>query len=222
MFDIKRARKLESCESRISNENNVMDSQLATEILIQRHENSRSSKRWRMGFYKAGDGYGNIYESNSMEIVSKIITDAKVSTYLGERQVHDSKLPIQSVIFEGSIVGEQKKEIYDQEESWTACAMSSIGTMAGKPHDKFSPSMFLSDPSKKSSRLENCNQDYYTFDNTRNAALYSVGQVWAIYNEEGMPRRYAQIICIDEFPFRLHVSWFNLFQLQPMRENGMN
>ncbi|KAK6256195.1 hypothetical protein SCA6_017500 [Theobroma cacao] len=177
MFDIKRARKLESCESRISNENNVMDSQLATEILIQRHENSRSSKRWRMGFYKAGDGYGNIYESNSMEIVSKIITDAKVSTYLGERQVHDSKLPTQSVICEGSIVGEQKKEIYDQEESWTACAMSSIGTMAGKPHDKFSPSMFLSDPSKKSSRLENCNQDYDTFDNTRNAALYSVGQI---------------------------------------------
>ncbi|XP_021297936.1 uncharacterized protein LOC110426923 [Herrania umbratica] len=140
MFDIKRARNQESCESRISNENNVMDSQLATEILIQRHENSRSSKRWRMGSYKTGDGYGNIYDSNSMEIVSKIITDAEVSTYLGERQVHDSKLPTQSVILKAQFVGEQKKEIYDQEASCTACAMSSIDTMAGKPHDKFSPS----------------------------------------------------------------------------------
>ncbi|XVF13833.1 hypothetical protein REPUB_Repub09cG0002400 [Reevesia pubescens] len=198
MFDIKRARKLESCLSKISNQDNVIDSQLATEI--QRREDSQSSKNWRMEYsYKGEDGDGNICESNSMEIPLKIITDEEVSNYLGERQVHDSILTTQ-------FVGGNEKQIYDQEASGiSACAMSRIYTTAGKPHDNISPSMCLSG---QSSWSKNCNQDYYNFDNSRKAELSSVDQIWATYDEDGMPRIYAQIICIDQFPLRLYVSWF--------------
>ncbi|XVF59945.1 hypothetical protein PTKIN_Ptkin08bG0002500 [Pterospermum kingtungense] len=209
MFDIKRARKLESYVSSISNRENVIDPRLAAEVSTQRHEDSLSSKSWRMGSCKVGDGDRNIYESNSMEIPSKTITDAEISNYLGERQVHDSKLTTQPVLLKAQFIGEQNKEIYDQEGSQvSACALSRTYSMARKPHDNESLSMCLSDPSKESSCSKNCNQDYHNFDDTRKAEVLSVGQVWATYDEEGMPRRYAQISCIGALPFRLHVNWF--------------
>lgn len=41
----------------------------------------------------------------------------------------------------------------------------------------------------------------------RGVNSFVVGQIWAAYDEEKMPLRYARINSINRFPFSLHISW---------------
>lgn len=52
------------------------------------------------------------------------------------------------------------------------------------------------------------------FDGTKKIETFEVGQIWAAYDREMLPRRYARINHISESPFRLEVTW-----LQPIPQN---
>lgn len=54
---------------------------------------------------------------------------------------------------------------------------------------------------------KNCYGDFYNFDNNRKAEVFYVGQVWAAYDEENMPRNYAWINSIDSSTFKVLVYW---------------
>ncbi|KAF9612315.1 hypothetical protein IFM89_038918 [Coptis chinensis] len=49
--------------------------------------------------------------------------------------------------------------------------------------------------------------NHYGFGNNRKAELFAVGQIWAAYDEERMPRCYARIDKVGHSPFRLGVTW---------------
>ncbi|XP_042491198.1 uncharacterized protein LOC122070999 [Macadamia integrifolia] len=48
--------------------------------------------------------------------------------------------------------------------------------------------------------------DYYNFNNNRKAEAFSVGQVWAAYDQENMPRRYHRICGFIMKPFQLRFT----------------
>ncbi|KAA8530056.1 hypothetical protein F0562_004765 [Nyssa sinensis] len=63
--------------------------------------------------------------------------------------------------------------------------------------------------SEKLVASKSCDQEFYYFDNIRKGEVFAVSQVWAAYDEENMPRKYAQICNIDELPFRfIQISWW--------------
>ncbi|KAF9618942.1 hypothetical protein IFM89_002937 [Coptis chinensis] len=49
--------------------------------------------------------------------------------------------------------------------------------------------------------------NHYDFGSNRKAELFAVGQIWAAYDEERMPRCYARIDKVGHLPFRLGVTW---------------
>lgn len=55
---------------------------------------------------------------------------------------------------------------------------------------------------------------FHDFNGTREPHVFVVGQIWAAYDEEYLPRRYARINNISRSPFGLDVTW-----LQPVPSN---
>ncbi|KAK3118922.1 hypothetical protein QOZ80_9BG0710610 [Eleusine coracana subsp. coracana] len=50
--------------------------------------------------------------------------------------------------------------------------------------------------------------DFFNFEKLRDVSLFSVGQIWALYdNLDGMPRYYAQIKHFDPSNFKVHLAW---------------
>ncbi|KNA16500.1 hypothetical protein SOVF_088420 [Spinacia oleracea] len=52
------------------------------------------------------------------------------------------------------------------------------------------------------------------FDGTMKAVSFEAGQIWAAYDNEKFPRRYARINSISESPFQINVTW-----LRPVPQN---
>ncbi|KAL6655059.1 hypothetical protein ACP70R_005885 [Stipagrostis hirtigluma subsp. patula] len=50
--------------------------------------------------------------------------------------------------------------------------------------------------------------DFFDFDACRDASLFAVDQIWALYDDlDGMPRYYARIRRIDTYNFRVQYTW---------------
>ncbi|KAL6654044.1 hypothetical protein ACP70R_007509 [Stipagrostis hirtigluma subsp. patula] len=50
--------------------------------------------------------------------------------------------------------------------------------------------------------------DIFDFENIRDANLFAVGQIWALYDKlDAMPRFYAQVKHFDPSNFKIHLSW---------------
>ncbi|KAL2939653.1 DnaJ-like protein subfamily B member 14 [Bienertia sinuspersici] len=50
-------------------------------------------------------------------------------------------------------------------------------------------------------------EDIYNFGSRKKAIAFEVGQIWAAYDSEILPRKYAHINYVSESPFRLDVTW---------------
>ncbi|XP_068666648.1 uncharacterized protein [Aristolochia californica] len=59
------------------------------------------------------------------------------------------------------------------------------------------------------------NPDFYNFENNRKTNMFVVGQVWAAYDKDRLPRRYAQIGKVIPLPFKVCVTWLNPDLLSP-------
>ncbi|XP_021736043.1 uncharacterized protein LOC110702615 [Chenopodium quinoa] len=57
-------------------------------------------------------------------------------------------------------------------------------------------------------------ENFINFDDAKKAEAFEVGQIWAAYDSENYPRRYARINNVSESPFRLDVTW-----LRPIPQN---
>ena len=69
-------------------------------------------------------------------------------------------------------------------------------------------------PAPRSIQSQRSDGHFYDFDGTREPHVFVVGQIWAAYDEEHLPRRYARIHTISRSPFALNVTW-----LQPVPSN---
>lgn len=50
--------------------------------------------------------------------------------------------------------------------------------------------------------------DFFDFEKLRDANLFAIGQIWALYdNLDGMPRYYARIKSFDASNFKVHLTW---------------
>ncbi|OMO85543.1 hypothetical protein CCACVL1_10113 [Corchorus capsularis] len=129
-----------------------------------------------------------------------------------QRKVFDDKRARKLECYASGILDSEATETLCQtHENSSSCESSKMGTY--KAGDDMitdaEVSINLGETQPQSSCLKDCNQDYYNFVDARKRDIYSVGQIWATYDEEDLPRKYAQITWIDESSFRLFVSWLN-------------
>ncbi|OMO99292.1 hypothetical protein COLO4_13368 [Corchorus olitorius] len=129
-----------------------------------------------------------------------------------QRKVFDEKRARQLECYASGILDSEATETLCQtHENSSSCESPKMGCY--KAGDDIitdaEVSINLGETQAQSSCLKDCNQDYYNFVNARKRDIYSVGQIWATYDEEGLPRKYARITWIDESSFRLLVSWLN-------------
>lgn len=132
-----------------------------------------------------------------------------------ERDVHDPEIPAQIEVTNGIHADdEQRKVTCTQERSMiSACVKRRITVGTEKTANSMSSSVVSDCSSDKSSWSvkskvgKNCFPVFYNFEYIRKPQLFTVGQVWAAYDDENMPRKYARINSIYKFPFRLHISW---------------
>ncbi|KAK9271631.1 hypothetical protein L1049_001994 [Liquidambar formosana] len=132
---------------------------------------------------------------SSEDIPAERIIDVGAGV-LREREVKPEEISTLTRVTRGiHVLDEQREEICAQEASNMISPVNfdcssqklfwSLNSMTGKSYDR----------------------DFYDFDDIRKAEVFAVGQVWAAYDEEGMPRSYAWINNIDKLPFRLNISW---------------
>ncbi|CAO2829688.1 unnamed protein product [Amaranthus hypochondriacus] len=50
-------------------------------------------------------------------------------------------------------------------------------------------------------------EDIYNIDGSKKGKVFEAGQIWAAYDSENLPRKYARINNVLEVPFRLDVTW---------------
>lgn len=62
-------------------------------------------------------------------------------------------------------------------------------------------------PDLSTTPIQRSDGGFYNFDGIRKAESFAVGQIWAAYDDENLPRRYARIDGISKSPFRLHITW---------------
>lgn len=57
--------------------------------------------------------------------------------------------------------------------------------------------------------IKKCCREYSKLDDIRKLEVFAIGQVWASYDEEDMPRNHALIIKIKihESPIRMFINW---------------
>ncbi|KAJ4822070.1 hypothetical protein Tsubulata_039494 [Turnera subulata] len=88
-------------------------------------------------------------------------------------------------------------------------AQAAKGTAPHIPSDKnvagpANVTSFLSSIPVPSQFSIRSHQEYHSFNDGRKAEVFAVGQVWATYDDEGMPRNYAQIVNIS--PTRIYIT----------------
>ncbi|GJN04551.1 hypothetical protein PR202_ga22110 [Eleusine coracana subsp. coracana] len=94
-----------------------------------------------------------------------------------------------------------KVDIQEKGESADRSDLDDINTQAADSQEKkkntcYSELVSFPDP------------DFFNFEKLRDVSLFSVGQIWALYdNLDGMPRYYAQIKHFDPSNFKVHLAW---------------
>lgn len=61
--------------------------------------------------------------------------------------------------------------------------------------------------------------DFFDFEKLRDANLFAIGQIWALYdNLDGMPRYYAKIKHFDASNFKVHLTWLERIAMNEAEE----
>ncbi|KAJ4947957.1 hypothetical protein NE237_005555 [Protea cynaroides] len=109
-----------------------------------------------------------------------------------------------------SIVDEPRKKICAQEAAWvSSCRGTGLNGGAGRSLNSMN-STVGSGSSQRNPPQSLCRMpesDFYDFKNNRKAEVFSVGQVWAVYDQESMPRRYCRICGFTMLPFQLRFTY---------------
>ncbi|XP_058102937.1 uncharacterized protein LOC131246633 [Magnolia sinica] len=106
-----------------------------------------------------------------------------------------------------------KEKIGTQEAGWISALKKSKGNVAerckddvgiGMGCDVYDENMCLSTRPIYRKRPD---PDFYDFEDDRKVESFAVGQIWAAYDAENMPRRYAQIMKIISQQSKVYVTW---------------
>ncbi|XP_043717199.1 uncharacterized protein LOC122665183 [Telopea speciosissima] len=130
----------------------------------------------------------------SKDVTEKGVQNAVI--YTGEQALNDF-----------SIFDEPRKKIRAQEAGWISSCMGTGSNrgLGGRPLNSMKSTVGSQrNPSRSLCKMPN--SDYYNFNNNRKAEAFSVGQVWAAYDQEKMPRRYYRICGFTMLPFQLRFT----------------
>ncbi|ONK72138.1 uncharacterized protein A4U43_C04F16150 [Asparagus officinalis] len=100
----------------------------------------------------------------------------------------------------GDVGDKQKRKIYDLEASWVTHQVNSS--------DNDNPLKALGVLEGNLVSRKRPEKDFYDFENSKKAELFSVGQIWAAYDQEIMPRRYCKIDKVIAQKPQIYVTWY--------------
>ena len=106
----------------------------------------------------------------------------------------------------GDVDEKQKKKICALEASWV---MDQVNTL-----DNDNLQKAVGDIEENHALRKQPEKDFYDFEKWRKAELFSVGQIWAAYDQENMPRPYGKIDKVIPQKLQFYVTWFKAFPKQ--------
>ena len=183
---------------------------------INEEGNSKESSSNRIVDQGDSDHLGEMEPPHNAEIPSLTELINGIYDAIDARDAN-TEIPAQMKVTDGIHAGEEERKRKVISTGGTnmisACVRRRVTVGTEKPANSMSSSIVSdcssdkSNWSVKSKDGKNRSPVFYNFEHIRNTQLFAVGQVWAAYDDEEMPRKYARINRIYKSPFRLHISW---------------
>jgi curved DNA-binding protein CbpA len=94
-------------------------------------------------------------------------------------------------------VDKKQRSVFEDDVYWASPSQEDLDAHFDDPSD-----------AREDERCSSKQYEYHNFEEDRAIEIFSTGQVWAAYDWERLPRRYALIVKVLMDKMQLYVSWF--------------